>query len=73
MTAAELYNEYKRFVERFAEEPMSQRTLGMRLKERGFVQTRTGKARFWHGLKLLDPLSADGSLLSACAVTHDGW
>ncbi|MDP2859298.1 MAG: phage/plasmid primase, P4 family [Bacillota bacterium] len=51
--ARELYAAYVRWCETSGDKPLSQRAFGMKLRERGFVQTRTMNARLWEGLGLL--------------------
>ena len=48
----ELYKAYGDWCEQNNEHAVSERFLGMRLKEMGFLQTRTSEARFWVGLGL---------------------
>jgi putative DNA primase/helicase len=48
----ELYKAYSDWCEQNNEHAVSERFLGMRLKEMGFLQTRTSEARFWVGLGL---------------------
>lgn len=49
--AGVLYGSYKAWCEEAGERPLSQRTLGVRLAERGeLVQARTNTARMWQGV-----------------------
>lgn len=51
ISARKLYEQYSIWCSDFGERPMSQRQLGLRLKERGFHNRRsTGGARHWDGL-----------------------
>jgi len=49
---AQLYAAFQRWSERAGEKHRSQRSLSMALKDRGFVQGRTGSRRYWQGLKI---------------------
>ncbi len=52
-TAKELYAAYTRWAEENGERAVSQKALGLRLAERGFVNAKgTGGARLWAGLKV---------------------
>jgi putative DNA primase/helicase len=48
----ELYKAYADWCNENNEHPVSERFFSMRIKEVGFVQTRTSEARFWSGLGL---------------------
>jgi putative DNA primase/helicase len=48
----ELFKAYQDWCEQNNEHAVSERFLGLRLKEMGFEQTRTSEARFWVGLGL---------------------
>ncbi len=50
--AAQLYARYKAWAESNCERPLSKRSFGMRLSEKGFEPDRTGRARKWVGLVL---------------------
>jgi putative DNA primase/helicase len=52
--ARDLYSEYRSYCERNGERVLTQRDLGLILKQRGYVPDRTGKsrARSWKGLRL---------------------
>jgi putative DNA primase/helicase len=52
-SARELYAAYGQWCEASGDKPLSQRVFGMKLRERGFVQTRTMNARLWEGIGLL--------------------
>ncbi len=53
--AGKLYTEYKAWAELNGEKPISKRSFGMRLEEKGYVSTRkTGGTRAWSGLLLVD-------------------
>lgn len=57
-TAKDLYASYKQWVEGTGEHAMSQRALGLRLKERGFEQSKsTGGKRLWIGLRVISGTS----------------
>ena len=51
-TAAELYAAFKRWAEASGERPVSQRTLGEWLRERGFESEHMRKGSVWHGLRV---------------------
>ena len=53
-TAGALYAAYETWCETSGEKPMSQRTLGTRLKERGLTPYRDNTARGWKGIGLRD-------------------
>jgi len=53
VTSKALYQAYEQWCEANGEDPMSQRALGLRLQERGFVKERTSHFRGWQGLGLL--------------------
>lgn len=54
---AELYETYKRWCEASGERPLTQRTFGIRLQERGFMPGKgTHGVRLYIGLGLLSPL-----------------
>jgi len=66
ITAKDLYAAYQRWCEANGEKPRSQKALSMGLRERGFENFRTKKARCWRGIRLRredEPLPATG----------DGW
>jgi len=48
----ELFKAYQDWCDQNNEHAVSERFLGLRLKEMGFLQTRTAEARFWVGLGL---------------------
>jgi len=52
-TAGDLYRAYTAWCERTGEYPMKQRTFGLRLEERSFVQRRTKAERYWEGVEVL--------------------
>jgi putative DNA primase/helicase len=56
---AALHAEYVAWCEQTREHPMTQTAFGLRLRERGFEQQRTGAARWWVGIGLLDDRSAE--------------
>jgi putative DNA primase/helicase len=49
----ELYKAYSDWCDENNEHAVSERFLSLRLKEMGFVQSRTAEARFWSGIGLL--------------------
>ena len=49
-TSAELHQAYATWATATGEKPVSQNTLGRRLKERGYDSHRTGTARWWLGI-----------------------
>ena len=53
VTSKALYQAYEQWCEANGEDPMSQRALGPRLQERGFIKERTSHFRGWQGLGLL--------------------
>ena len=56
--AGDLYKAYTQWCEEAGERPRSQREFGMRLSERGFLQTRTGSVRRWRGIGTSDASDA---------------
>jgi putative DNA primase/helicase len=52
VTAKDIYSAFSRWCEENGIETVPQRTLGQRLKARGYAQKRTGMARRWVGLRL---------------------
>lgn len=60
-TAAQLYTSYIEWCSNSGEKPLSKRGFGLRLKERGFSQSRqSGGTRSWTGIGLLDEYSQKG-------------
>lgn len=59
--AGALYRAYSEWCTEAGERPRSQREFGMRLAERGFLQTRTGAIRRWRGLGLSGNDASDAS------------
>jgi putative DNA primase/helicase len=57
VASAALFAAYRTWCEATGEHAMTQRALGLALRERGFRDSREGKARTrgWHGIGLLDP------------------
>lgn len=55
-TAKDLFSAYREYCERNGERPLTQRDLGLLLKQRGYKPTREGKARtrVWNGLRLIN-------------------
>jgi len=51
-TAAQLYSAFKAWAERAGERPISQRTLGESLRERGFQNEHTREGNIWRGLSV---------------------
>ena len=49
-TADDLYQNWKRFAEAAGQTPGTKKSLGEALRERGFLQSRTSRARLWLGL-----------------------
>lgn len=52
VTAKELYANYAEWCTDSGERPVSNRSFGLRLQERGLEQARTGSARKWRGIGL---------------------
>lgn len=52
-TAKALYEAYCEWCDVNGEKPVAKRTFGLRLRERGYTQGRTGQGRFWEGIGLL--------------------
>ncbi|MBX3084606.1 MAG: bifunctional DNA primase/polymerase [Anaerolineae bacterium] len=52
ITAKTLYADYSQWCDEMGEKPLSQRTLGLRLKERGFSTARETNTRYWTGIIL---------------------
>jgi putative DNA primase/helicase len=57
ITSADLNRAHKEWCEKNGEQPMNARSLGLRLKERGFKQERTMSTRLWQGLCLKEKSS----------------
>lgn len=57
--AGDLYAAYTAWCAENHERAIPQRGFGMRLRDRGFTDTRTGKARFWVGIGLSSELTLD--------------
>jgi len=55
VSAKNLYAAYKTWTEANGERQMSQKAFGTRLEEKGYIPFRTGRARKWSGLFLVDP------------------
>jgi len=53
-TSKGLYDAYCAWCQDNAEEPVSARTFGLRLKDKGFKQARTSQTRSWVGIGLVD-------------------
>ena len=72
--SSSLYASYAAWCEGNGERPISQRTLGMRLTERGFQQRKaTGGARQWIGIGLaIDPLRSGASGISGADSPING-
>ncbi|NIT03993.1 hypothetical protein GTO10_03635, partial [Candidatus Saccharibacteria bacterium] len=54
-TVKDLYQAYKDWCDRNGEKPLSKRSVGVHLADRGFKkgqQTTGGRARFWEGIGL---------------------
>jgi putative DNA primase/helicase len=60
VTSAVLYTAYRDWCRENEEQPMSQKDLGMRLRERGFTQARSGGKRGWRGLGVVEGMTDDG-------------
>jgi putative DNA primase/helicase len=58
-SAADLYIAYRAWSERMGEYALSQKDLGLALKERGFQSNRSNKRRSWKGVRLLSPDGTD--------------
>ena len=52
VSVKDLRQAYERHCEEIGETPLSPSVFGQQLKERGFKQKRTSKARSWTGLRL---------------------
>jgi len=57
VTKAELYAAYSEWCKNSGEYAVSKKELGLRLIEKGFSESRTGKSRFWLGIGLDNDLS----------------
>lgn len=57
--AGEIYGAYSRWCGDAGERPMSQKSLGQKLQEKGFQKDRTGKKRLWKGIGLIGKISND--------------
>jgi len=53
VAAKSLYFVYQNWCDSVGERAMTQKSLGLRLKERGFSQQRTNRIRAWGGIKLV--------------------
>ncbi|MDY6986956.1 MAG: phage/plasmid primase, P4 family [Thermodesulfobacteriota bacterium] len=51
--ARDLYGAYKEWCETNGEDPVAQRTFGMKLSERGLTRKRWGGAHYWFGIGLV--------------------
>ena len=49
VTAAAIYGAYSQWAREAGETPLTAHAFGRRLRERGFVDARTGRARLWRG------------------------
>lgn len=52
-TVADMYRTYAEWCDENGERPMNKRMFGKRMAERGYEQTRTGRARYWDGIGLI--------------------
>jgi putative DNA primase/helicase len=52
VSKAGLYEAYAEWCEKSGERPLSKKELGARLMEKGFLDDRTKKSRFWRGIDL---------------------
>lgn len=52
LTAKTLYADYSQWCEGMGEKPLTQRVLGLRLKERGYSTARDTNTRYWSGIVL---------------------
>lgn len=59
VTAGTLYEAYLGWCHESGEKPLSKRTFGLRLIERGFLAIRSRRVRSWRGLQLRTPSDAD--------------
>jgi putative DNA primase/helicase len=59
ITTAELYGAYRSWCDEVRETPMSKRTFGLRLADRGVTQARSKAARGWRGIRLRTSLDPD--------------
>ena len=48
----DFYSEYETWCEQESEKPISKKAFSLRMKERGFIQKRTGRDRIWLGVSL---------------------
>lgn len=72
-SAKELYEAYQKWAEESQEKPMSKRGFGLKLKQRGLQQDRTGSKRSWRGigLKTKEHQGSLDGLDSSPSVTDD--
>jgi putative DNA primase/helicase len=73
ITSGELYASYTSWSEQGGERPMSKRTFGLRVTERGVEAGRTEAARGWRGIRLrtaADPDPGPGRHDASPQVTH---
>ena len=63
-TSRALYEAYEQWCGDNAEEPVSARAFGLRLKDKGFKQARTNRARNWVGIGLEDQYQ-QGTMIDA--------
>lgn len=54
----ELYEDYQQWCAAASEKPVTKKTFGLRLAERGYAPDRTRQERGWRGLRLRSPLEA---------------
>lgn len=54
VSSKDLYNAYVRWAEENGEKPITQTSFSIRLQEKGFIRSRTGKTRLWKGIGLTE-------------------
>lgn len=62
--AGDLYASYCAWCSGVGEHPLAQRNFGLRLGDRGLVVGRSGKARFWKGVRLIGDASDASDAIS---------
>ncbi len=72
-TSKALYDAYTQWCSENAEEPLSSRVFGMKLKEKGFDQTRSARFRGWVGIGLDDGSTRQGALVNTDEPEADGY
>jgi putative DNA primase/helicase len=69
VSVGELYRCYQNWSRDLGEKAVSARSFSIRLKERGFSQSRTKTARYWAKIRMTE----DGSKLAASRPLHEEW